>query len=275
MGLAQAVKATTTGASSVTTVAADFSTANFLAAFVTAPLSHTLSLADSQSNSWTALTVQSINSAVKLAVFYKATPSVSATQTFTGSLDTSDIIMVAAIGLSGRATTSPVEVSNYAVDPTLTLSHVGGATGGQTAGDDVIFLYSDDEAVSHGRSNPYTVGSGWTLSVNNGDGRFTMTGAIEYQLNVGAGSITGTLSTGSTNTGGGYVLAVKAAAAGTVITPPVGSDTITGNQPTVTAATNTVIQTFVARRSGILAPDRRIIAPRERRIFLPAGLKAA
>jgi hypothetical protein len=63
--------------------------------------------------------------------------------------------------------------------------------------------------------------------------------------------------------------------AGLTITPPVGSDTLTGNTPTVTKRTNTVLAPFVARHGGrVLEPDRRIHLP-DRRIFLPTWRRAA
>lgn len=48
---------------------------------------------------------------------------------------------------------------------------------------------------------------------------------------------------------------------GVTITPPAGSETVTGNQPTVTPATNTVLTPFVARHRGIVIPERKIFLP--------------
>jgi hypothetical protein len=68
-------------------------------------------------------------------------------------------------------------------------------------------------------------------------------------------------------------LSIVSAGINTTVTPPIGSDVITGNSPTVTPGQNTVVTPFVARRSGLLVPERRVlIAPRK--VFLP-GRKAA
>jgi hypothetical protein len=61
----------------------------------------------------------------------------------------------------------------------------------------------------------------------------------------------------------------------TTITPSAGSDTLTGNAPTAQMVTNNVIQTFTARRGGlVLEPNRRIVRPR-RTIILPDWRRAA
>lgn len=60
----------------------------------------------------------------------------------------------------------------------------------------------------------------------------------------------------------------------TTLTPTVGSNNFTGNAPTVTPATNSVVTPFVARKSGLLEPDRRLLVP-SRKIFLPPWVKRA
>lgn len=57
------------------------------------------------------------------------------------------------------------------------------------------------------------------------------------------------------------------AGSNTGVTPNAGSDTIAGNTPTVTAATNTIVTPITA--------ERRILIPPERKIFLPARLNRA
>ena len=54
----------------------------------------------------------------------------------------------------------------------------------------------------------------------------------------------------------------------TGLTPTIGTVTTTGNTPTATRATSTVIFPLVARKSGLLVPDRRLLVP-SRRVFLP------
>lgn len=62
---------------------------------------------------------------------------------------------------------------------------------------------------------------------------------------------------------------------GLTITPNAGSETVTGNAPNVTPATNTVLTPFVARKeSGLLVPDRRIHVP-QRKIFLATFVRKA
>lgn len=276
MAFAQIIKATTAGGTSLTTAPTDFTGANFLIGIHAYPASAgpATGWSDSKSNAgWTAHpngvhTFTGTNAQAR--VYYCPSPTVDAAQTFTASITTSDIMFIAVIGLSGRSTA--VEGANYAGDASAVTSHSGGVTGALTAGDDVVALFSDDEGTFSGRALTYGAGSGWTLPAGgvNQDGRTLMTGGILYQTNVGTGSVTASWTTTGANTGGAFVLAIKAASANATVTPGAGSNTVTGNQPTVTPATNTVVQTFTARHgSGVLEPDRRVIMPREKRIFLP------
>ena len=213
MALAQSAKATTTGATSVATSAANFTSANYLLVMAACPSAQTITLADSSSNTWTAMTgsPKTVNAAIKLYTWYCANPTVGASQTFTATLSGSDIGIIAVIGLSGRANVAP-EAMVYAADGSSVTSHTGGATTSQAAsGDDIVVLFSDDEGVSGGRSLTYTAGTGFTMPAGlvNQDGRFTMTGGIEYQLNVGTGAITSTWTTSSANTGAAYIASIK------------------------------------------------------------------
>jgi len=220
MAYVTGIKATTTGATSVTTAATNFSGCNFLAAIMAFPANQTLSsFTDSSSNTWTQhasspKTFTGTNA--KAHVYYCVNPTVSASQTFTTTIGVSDIIFLAVVGLSGRATASAIDATAYAGDASAVTSHTGGVTGSlASSGDDVLALFSDDDGTGAGSSLTYTAGSGWTLpaAVLQSDGRFTMTGGIEYQANVASSSnLTATWTTSSATTGGAYILAVKASA---------------------------------------------------------------
>jgi hypothetical protein len=219
MAYVTGIKATGNGTvATITTAATDFTGCNFLAAIIAFPANQTLStFVDSSLNTWTQhpsspKTFTGTNA--KAHVYYVINPTVSATQTFTPTIGANDVLFVGVVGLSGRDTTSPIDASTYAGDASAVTSHTGGVSGslGGTA-DDVLGLFSDDEGTSGGRLLTYSAGGGWTLPVAalNQDGRATMTGGIEYQENLGSGSnITATWTTSSTNTGGAFILAVKA-----------------------------------------------------------------
>jgi hypothetical protein len=215
MAFVQAVKASTTGATSIVTVATDFSGCNWIGIVASVPAARTVTFTDSSSNTWAAIgtSPQTIVAATKLYAVFKENPIVSAVQTFTATISASDIGFMAVIGLSGRATATSTESTNYAADASDVTTHVGGATGGQTATDDLIAFLADNETIIHGRNNPYTPSGSWiaNASLNNGDGRTTMTGGIFYQANVSAGSVTAGWTTASANTGAAFVVAVKAA----------------------------------------------------------------
>jgi hypothetical protein len=203
---------------SATSTATDFSACNFLAALICFPANLTLSsFVDSSGNTWTQhasspKTFTGTNA--KAHVYYCVNPTVSATQTFTATISSADIIFLAVIGLSGRATSSAIDATNYAGDASAVTSHTGGATGSLASnGDDVIALFGDDNGTFAGGNYTYTAGSGWTLPVAlvNSDGRTNMTGGIQYQANVASGSnLTGSWTSSSGTTGGAYVLAIKA-----------------------------------------------------------------
>jgi len=220
MAFNQGVKATTAAASSLASAATNFSGSNFLASIIVVPASNTVSsFVDSSSNTWVAhpsTTPQTITGTNSRAYCYTVTnPTVSASQTFTANFASADIAFLAVIGLSGRATASAIDASGYTSESTGVTNHTGGATASQSVtGDDIIALFWDDEGVSGGRSLTYTAGSGFTLpgSISNADGRFFMTGGIEYQENVGTTGVTTTWTSSSANIGAGYILAVKAAA---------------------------------------------------------------
>lgn len=222
MAFGAGIKGTTTGATSVTTAATDFSACNFIAAIMVFPASETLSsFVDSASNTWTQhgsspKTFTGTNA--KAHVYYAVNPTVSATQTFTVTIGGADVIYLGVIGLTGRDTVSPIDATNYAGDATAVTSHTGGATGSLAGnGDDIIALLSDDDGTNAGQNLTYTPGASWTLpaSILQGDGRTTMTGGIEYQTNIASGSnLTATWTTSGATTGGGFILAVKAASGG-------------------------------------------------------------
>lgn len=178
---------------------------------------------------------------------------------------------------SGRNTSAPfsAKVSTGVQGPTLLPGTYAASAVTAVAGDDVIVFYAIEGPNSSdtftfgtptGFANPLTTSAG---------GTFTPPLFSADLVNASAGS-TGTISSsvsdsdGKSLDWGAYTIALASGAAtNTTITPPVGSDTITGNQPTVINGVNTVIQTFVARReSQLLMPDRRVQVP-ERKIFLP------
>lgn len=281
MAFAQAAENTSSSpVALLATSAKDFSACNFLAMLVVIPTTITVSsIQDSTgTNTWASdpdgVPKVLSGTASQGYVYTVTNPAVSATQTFQANFTGgTDIAAIFVVGLSGRATVSPILAHNYAPDSGSVTSHTGGATGalGQSGCDLLGFLF-DDEGTGGGRALSYTAGSGWTLpsTMSNSDGRAGMTGGIEYQNNVGTGGATVTWTSSGANTGGAYILAIKPASVNTTVTPGAGSDTITGNQPTVTPATNTVVQTFTARHgSGVLEPDRRVIMPRDKKIFLP------
>lgn len=226
MGYGTGIKKSTAGATSITTTATDFSACNFLAALITWPANVTFtSFVDSKSNTWTphpsgAKTLTGTNS--RGQVYYCANPIVDAAQTFTPTIASSDVLYCAVIGLTGRATVSPLETltTPYAEDLTAVSSHSAGVTGALAdSGVDVLNFFWDDEGTNGGRVLQYTAGSGWTLpaAVSSADGR-SMTGGIEYQANVAASTnLTATWTTttngvtAASNHGGGFLLAVKAA----------------------------------------------------------------
>jgi hypothetical protein len=281
MGVAQGIKATTPGANLVATTAADFSGANWLGALIVIPTSITLSsIVDSTgSNTWLAhpdgVPKTATATAARAYVYTVTNPVVSATQTFQANFSGVDIGLLVVIGLSGRNTSSPIDAHAYAGDASAVTSHVGGATGALPgSGDDVLGFFFDDNGTGAGQNTTYTQGTGWTLTATffNSDGRSAMTGGIEYQTNVGSGTnVTIGWTSGVATTGGGFILAVKGGSSNTAVTPTAGSTSTTGNQPTVTKGTNTVLTPAVARHDGgLLVPDRRIVLPRARKIFIPS-----
>jgi len=209
----------TTAAHSGTSVAVDTTGTNFLAVEVVVFVPRVPTLTDSRSNTWTAhaQSPKTVNSDVTSYVFYVLNPLTNASHTFTVTLDgaATDTFSFYVAGNSGRATSSAIEGANYAADASAVTSHVGGATGAITAGDDVLVFAYDDNAAVSGSSMTWTAGSGLTMAAGavNGDGRFTTTGGIEHADNVAGTSILGNWTTSAATIGGSYTLAIKAAAA--------------------------------------------------------------
>jgi hypothetical protein len=108
----------------------------------------------------------------------------------------------------------------------------------------------------------------------------TAEGAWEDKRVTATGNTTGTFtksaSTGFTLTCAVAFAETGAGGGGTVVTPTVGALTATGNTPTVTPATSTVIQPIVARlnRKIFLPPRRGVLMP-QRKLLLPARRRAA
>lgn len=279
MALQQVAEQTSTGGTSIAIAATDFTGANFLAAIIVSPTGRSLSsFVDSTgSNSWLDHPDGSPKSiagtSAQAYCRYVINPTVTNNQTFTATFSATDIGALFVIGLSGRATASPISAHGYAADSGSVTSHTGGATGGQGATDDLLGLIFDEEGTSGGRPLTYTATGGWTLNpaVFNSDGRLTMCGGILYQTPAGGtGSIAPTWTTSGANTGAGFILAVKPGSADTPAQPPSGTLSTTGIAPNAQKVTNTVLTPVVARRGGqVLDPDRRIIVS-ERRIFLPS-----
>lgn len=210
--------------------------------------------------------------------FYLPISSTSITTiTFTFNGGTPGTCIIAAFEYSGIATSSPFiaassSISNVTGPGTGSNAIVGPATN-VTAVPAMLF------GVDYNNNNHTTqaAGTGFTRR-DNGSVLLNANMLAEDSRITGVGNANPTW-TDATNGGTDQYFAIsmafKEAVADTGIAPTAGSDNFTGNAPTVTPAQNTVIKPFVARKSGLLEPDRRLLVPVARKVFLPTLKQAA
>lgn len=161
-----------------------------------------------------------------------------------------------------------------------TLAYSGNVTSGTTAASGNVTLAN---AGSMYFSWFYDQHSAHTTTATLVNARVVNQNALGGESSCGGESIPGSAGTqsnsfnwaGATTSAQAFMFGLlPAGGSNTGITPTAGSDNFTGNAPTVTPALNTVIKPFVARKSGVLEPDRRLLIP-DRRIFLPTFKRAA
>ena len=172
--------------------------------------------------------------------------------------------------LSGVNQTTPVSGTDSGA--TNSASSIAGAGLSATAGGIVLF----NAAFNPGSSTGITGPSGYTQDMTFTPFDFSGYAMMGHKTIGSAGTETPAVSWTSGATSAAILTVnFQQAVGNTSETPPAGTITTTGNTPTVTPATNTVIQTFVARRGGqILEPKRLILRP-SRTIILPPWRRVA
>ena len=270
IAISQGVSAEATiGSNTPTTLTAGINTGATGSSFLIVTCEYSASLTtvtDTFSNSYSLLTSQVTGSRL-LSVYLCTNGSGGTAHKPTLTKSAGDVTACCFGEVTGGATTS---LTDGTAGTALDSSSPFNATVTTTNPVDLVITAGSCD----GASNPvtYTPGSGFTLhstmSFTNGANSDSI--GIMYQRVTSTGTYGGNFTTSSGTNTAVITFALKEfAGVNTTITPPVGSDTVSGNTPTVTSGINTVIQTFVARHgSGILEPDRRLVRP-DKRIFLP------
>lgn len=175
---------------------------------------------DSKSNTWTQHpnSPLTLDGNIKLYCYYAENATVGASHTFTWALSAgTDNYSIAAIGLSGRATSSTVENTASNAETSAVTSHTLPATGTiSDAVHDVVVAFGDNNCYTVGSNDTWTAGAGLTLNANayTSDGRDQLTCGFMYAEAVGTGGITAAYTSGGSTKAAKLIMAVKAAAAG-------------------------------------------------------------
>lgn len=154
--------------------------------------------------------------------------------------------------LSGVNQSSPVSATDSGNSNSVTT--ISGSGLAATSGGMVLFNAAFNPASSVGVTGP----TGYTQDMTPTSFDFSGFAMSGHKAIGSAGTETPSVSWSGAATAAILTANFQQAVANTSVTPPVGTETVTGNTPTVTPATNTVIQTFVARRFST------------RKIFLPS-----
>jgi hypothetical protein len=165
--------------------------------------------------------------------------------------------------LSGVNQTTPVSATDSGNANSAT--SIAGAGLASTTGGMVLFNAAFNAGSGVGVTGP----AGYTQDMPTTSFDFSGFAMMGHKAIVSGGTETPSVSWTGASAAVMLTANFQQAVSSTSRIPTAGAVTTGGNTPTVTPATSTVIQTFVARRSGILEPESVTVVC-NRKIFLPS-----
>lgn len=165
----------------------------------------TPTVTDSKSNTWTGLTARNTGNNSTNRLYYAKNPTVGSGHTFTVTASNTTMCVS---GFSGTNTTAPFDQENGAGSVNATSL----ATGSVTPSEDNELVVTGINTGNNG--SPFTIGSGFTISVQNTGGGSNFDCGLAYIIQTTAGAVNPTWTINALDQVSTTIATFKSAAAG-------------------------------------------------------------